>query len=635
MRDVRAHYIRSNENARIPSRFIILDSESDRKRDKKGETQSWSLAVATFLTWNKKGVCETSTSRFETPMALWEACSDFTRTGRRTVLYAHNLNYDLRICQALSLLPKLGWQLRDMRLDGRGSWSKWSREKASLTLCDSASIFPVSLDILGKTLGIPKLPLPPCGQREKLFQRCERDVAILTDAISRYVTWLRTGECGNWQMTGASQAWSQWRHSHYTHKILVHDNADALAAERAAMHAGRCEAWRWGKYSKDVFYEYDWQNSYPRIARDSQLPTKLCGTVTAPGAKSMEALITKYCVLAELEITTTVPCVPASHDGRVLWPTGTFRSVLWDPEIRLLRESGASFRVRRAWLYKREPALKGWAEWILSSLHSKNSPCEPWKMLILKHWSRALIGRFGMRYRSWEHFATAPESRVFMSQLLDSSDGSLKELMQIGSDIFTSGELKEIDDGCPQITGYIMSEARAKLWRASQLIGPDHVFYMDTDSLLVDSSGHQKIQSRYDVGIFDGLRSKGRYRRMELYGPRAIVLDKRPSVSGLPKSATRMSGTAWQGDVWRGAMESVRRGEHDSVRIAHSIHRLRYNSHRRYFDADGRTRPYVLPGYVPAGSTVRRPSRREVLIANGYPAVLAYSGAKKSVPRPK
>src|SRR5271154_4038533 len=167
MRDVRAHYIRKNEQARIPQRFVCLDAEADRKFDSKGETQTWSLAVGAFMTWPKNRPVEISTSRFSTPLDLWSAISDFTRKGRRTVVYAHNLNYDLRISQALSLLPKLGWTLVDMRLDGRGSWSKWTREKASMNLCDSASIFPVSLDILGKTLGIPKLPLPSCDQREK------------------------------------------------------------------------------------------------------------------------------------------------------------------------------------------------------------------------------------------------------------------------------------------------------------------------------------------------------------------------------------------------------------------------------------------------------------------------------------
>jgi hypothetical protein len=635
VRNVKAHYIKANEQARVPSRFIILDCEAERKRDKQGEIQTWALAVCTYLEWTKQGKLIQVRSRYDSQTELWEDVSDFTRAGKRTVLYAHNLNYDLRISGALSQLVLLGWTMRDMRLDGRGSWSKWNRNGTTLTLCDSTSIFPVTLDILGKTLGIPKLPLPSSTDREKLFKRCERDVHILTDAIIRHVTWMRTGQLGNWQMTGASQAWSHWRHNHYTHKILIHDNSDALAAERAAMHAGRCEAWRWGKYDGDVWYEYDWSNSYPRIARDSSLPVRLSGQLANLDPGKFETLAKRYAILAEVEVDTSVACVPASHNGRVIWPTGQFQTTLWDPEIRLLREHGATICVLRAWVYRREPALKEWAEWIISSLHDPTSTLDAWQKLILKHWSRALIGRFGMRYRSWEPFGTAPDSRVSMSILYDTDSGQTSELIQIGSDLFTSGQLKEIDDGCPQITSYIMSEARAKLWRVTQLIGESNVYYMDTDSLVVNSAGHKAIQEANGTGIFEGLRSKGKFRQLQLYGPRSIICDKRPTVAGMPKSAVRDKTGEWVGEVWRGATESIRLGEIDSVRIKDSRFRLRYNSNRRFFDANGTTRPYRLPEYLPDGGMPIQPTRREAAIANGYPSMLAHHTPTKLLPRLK
>jgi hypothetical protein len=594
MRDVRAHYIKRNEQAKVPSRFVIFDTEAIRERTKKGERQSWSLACATFLEWTKRATVKQSITRYETAMDLWSAVSDFTRVGHRTVVYAHNLNYDLRISCALSLLPRLGWTLRDIRLDGRGSWSKWSRGKATLTLCDSASIFPVSLDILGKTFSMPKLPLPQSTEREKLFERCERDVQILSTAIISYISWMRSGILGNWQMTGASQAWSHWRHSHYTHKVLIHDNEEALKAEREAMYAGRCEAWRWGLYRGRTWYEYDWENSYPRIARDVGLPSRFVGTLTRTDFGNFESLSKRYCILAELEITTDSPCVPTTHDQRIAWPCGPFVSTLWDPEIRLLRENGATFRVRRAWLYKREPILKDWAEWILSSLHNKTAKIEPWQKLILKHWSRALIGRFGMRYRSWEEFGTAPTENVSVSHLLNLDDASQQQLMQVGTQLYISGPLREIDDGCPQITGYIMSEARAKLWHATQRIGMDHCYYMDTDSLIVDIDGHKAIQSAYGIDIFDGLRSKGAYHKLHIYGPRSIICNKKPSVSGMPKGSVKTEQDKWQGEVWRGATESIRLGEHDVVSIRNTEFRLRYNQRRRWFDSSGHTHPYHI-----------------------------------------
>jgi len=399
------------------------------------------------------------------------------------------------------------------------------------------------------------------------------------------------------------------------------------------MHAGRCEAWKWGTYSDDVYYEYDWQNSYPRIARDNGLPARLSGVIRNPSAKRLSNLSGRYCILAELECTTQKPCVPASHDGRILWPTGTFRTTLWNPEIDLLEQHGANYVVHRAWLYQREPILKDWAEWILYSLHSKAEPIEAWQRLILKHWSRALIGRFGMRYRSWEHFAVSPDFLVFMSTLITENTETTSELLQIGNDVFTSGELKEIDDGCPQVTGYIMSVARAKLWRASIAIGQANVYYMDTDSLIVDSNGHTAIQAGSDNPLFDGLRSKGRYNHIQIYGPRSIILDKRPTVAGMPKRSVEVEPRKWEGEVWRGATESIRLGESDSVRIRNSHFTMRYSDKRRAFDTDGSTIPYSLPSGTPSRKPNIRPNRYTEAVNNGYPAMLASSKATKHMPR--
>ena len=633
MRDVRAHYIRANAGASVPSRYIILDTEANRTRTKKGEDQTWALAVAESLIFTRTGRVESARSRFATPMELWLWVSDFTRKKKRTVLYAHNCNYDLRISQALSCLPSLGWSLQDMRLDGKGSWSRWTRQSASLLICDSYSIFPVSLEKLATEIGMTKPALPSTDNREALFQRCEADVSILSKAIVLYIQWLRTGACGNWQMTGASQSWSHFRHNHMTHRILVHDDEEALQAERAAMYAGRCEAWKWGEIGHEKLWEYDWSNSYPRIARDTLLPARLLGTIPRPSIASVGSVWNRYAVLADCTITTNQPIAPYANGDRILWPVGTYRSTLWDPEIRLLREANAEIRVHRAWLYKREPVLKEWAEWIISSLYDTSGKCDQWQKLILKHWSRALIGRFGMRYRAWEQFATSTDSRIYTSDLVDLETQSKSELLQIGHDVFKFGELKETENACPQITGYIMSEARAKLWRVISSVGASNVYYVDTDSLVVNQDGHNAIWRCRGERDFAGLRSKGTYLHSIIYGPRAIILGRKPTVAGMPRGSVRVSSHEWIGELWRGCQESIRRGEHDMVRIDLRMHTVRYSDSRRYLGDNGRTFAYRMPEYVPDGPYRTPATRFERAVLNGYPAMLAHSKTSKHMPR--
>ncbi len=435
-------------------------------------------------------------------------------------------------------------------------------------------------------------------------------------------------------MTGAAQSWSHFRHNYMDHDILIHDNSEAALAERAAMHTGRTEAWRWGKIEREKMYEYDWANSYPRIARDNELPYAFAGTVTAPSIDRLASLWAKYSVLAEVEVSADEACVPASHGERTIWPVGKFRTVLWDPELRLLQESKSIVRVLRAWLYKRAPILKRWAEWVLSSLHDTSGIVESWQKLILKHWSRSLIGRFGMRYRAWERFATTSKSRIYTSEMYLPETGTKTEIMQVGTSVFVLGEMQEVNDGCPQITGWIMSEARAKLWRASREIGQENVYYMDTDSLVVNQKGHRAIGLHYQSGDFAGLRSKAIYFSAHIYGPRSAIFGSKPSVAGMPRGSVKIGPHKYQGEVWRGAGESIRRGEHDSVTIHHRNYELRYNMHRRYFRDNGFTSPYVLPAYEPQCGSNPPSIPFDRLVLNGYPSLLAHSKTTGNLPRP-
>jgi hypothetical protein len=419
-----------------------------------------------------------------------------------------------------------------------------------------------------------------------------------------------------------------------TDPILVHDNSDAINAERAAMHTGRAEAWLWGKIDREKLWEYDWSNSYPRIAKDNELPSQLFGTVTSCTPRRLLELQRQYCVLADVSVSASSPCVPVSHGERTIWPTGNFRTILWNPELDVIRQDGEITEVHKVWLYKRAPVLRGWAEWILSQLGNLAGNVPPWLKLILKHWSRALIGRFGMRYKAWQHYATAPTSRIYCSELYDPESGQKSEIMQVGTDVFMLGELTEPSDACPQITSYVMSAARAKLWRVISQIGRDNCAYMDTDSIVVNINGHHAIQQAHSERDFAGLRSKGEYRRSHIYGPRSAVFAGKPVVAGMPKRPIKVAAHSYEGEIWRSAGEGIKRGEHDTVNVVSRSYTLRYNTNRRAFLDGGGTAPYKLPDMrtdYDCRTTPRYPNR---MVLSDYPALRPLIKTARSRPRP-
>lgn len=595
MSTVPDHWVTANEGSSVPNRFIVLDTEARTIDTPRGQEQRWRCAVASYIHFTSRGNVKKRMEAYTDVRDLWAAIGHHTRQRCRTVLYAHNLPYDLRISQALLHLPQCGWTLENIRLDSRGSWSRWTKAKATLLLCDSASIFPCTIRTLGMLLGMPKLDIPDQSDDEGWLRRCHADVGILSTALIQYLRWMKTGAAGNWQMTGSSQAWAHWRHNFYTDKVLIHHDKEATEAERRALHTGRAEAWRWGRDPSAPVYEYDWQNAYPRVARDIAVPTRYLGFSTRVSARSLPKLWQRYAILADVTVRVEQPIVPTRTKDGILWPVGEFDTTLWDPELRLLIDAGADVRVRRAWMYQKSPALHDWAEWILNGIHSDQVRDLRWLPIVLKHWSRSLIGRFAMRYQTWEHAARLPDERIAIGTYVDAQTGEQTDTMQLGADLYLLGEFQEAPNACPQITGYIMSEARAKLWRVIQYVGADAILYMDTDSLLVNARGHGRIEQVHGVDDFHGLRLKERHRGWEIYGPRAAILGEHMHFSGMPRGAERTSDNTFLGEVWTGLEQSIRKGEFDHVTITRRPFTVRWSDTRRWRADDGTTRPHRLP----------------------------------------
>lgn len=560
------HNVRKNETTRIPRRYIFLDTEARISKRGQGHEQEWRLGVASFVTSRKGREPIATVKSYSSPAQLWEDTLAFSEREGRTVLWAHNLGYDLRISDAFRILSQQGWRMVAHNITSRNTWMEWRRERSTLLMADSASIFPTTLAQIGKWFGIGKIAMGLDSDNDsEWLHRCHRDVHILSTAILAYLEWLETEDMGNWQITGAGQSWATFRHKFLTHKMTVHDDEAALVAERRAMWAGRCEAYWHGEISFQTVHEWDFSAAYPTIARDFPVPVRLLGPMPRDYDWQSTVRSTSVAVLAECYVETGLPIVPTSSDGRILWPTGRFHTTLWSPEIRVLMDSGARVTVKRAWLYRLRPALKAWGEWILDAIRKDDSEIPAWQKAVLKHHSRALIGRMAMTYNQWSEYAETPDCKVQRMKVWDTEEGREYDLMQVGSTIWQDDGRVEWGQSMPMVTGYIQSIARVRLWEVMNALPEKVLLYVDTDSLLVTQQHLATVDAiaRSDIG--NGLRLKRSWDGFAIYGPRQIVTGEQVRVSGVPRSARHVARGKYTGEVWDSLATSLRRGNPDRV----------------------------------------------------------------------
>lgn len=595
MRPRANHYIKPNEGNRIPRRHVFLDCEVSSEFTDWGQRHTFRLACARFYSAEAGRRVRDWTATYDNPNDLWEAVSRFAGRRSRTIVWSHNLGIDVRLSEALSLLPGLGWELSAHNLSARGNWFVWRRDEQSLVFADSASVFSQPLPRIGAWFGMGKIPIPAdCEDKKRWEARCQRNVEILSTAVLAYLEWLERADMGNWSMTGAGQGWNAFRHNHLTHNLLVHTEKDALAAERRAMWTGRNEAYWHGEMKHATILEYDFHLAYATIARDYPVPVRIVGEMPARYRWSKALDNPRIGLLCEGRVTTDTPVVPTSHNGRIIWPTGTFDTTLWDPEIRTLLDAGGTFTPTRGWLYRTEPALQHWAEWIIAELNRPDAQVPAWQKDILKHWCRTVVGRPAMQFTGWEVFAYPRRNDVARWDYYDPRNGERAELLQVGKKLWKSTGLTEWSQSMPMITGYVMSLARVRLWELLSSMAPCVVLYADTDSILVNSLDQSAVEAYIASGSPIGLRLKRSYEGVTIWGPRQIVTGPVVRISGVAHGAERTASRTFTGQIWESVGHAVKSGNLNTVEVTNRTWNVRGVDNRRVEGQHGWTFPVTL-----------------------------------------
>lgn len=591
-----AHYLKQLVSNNTPQRLLWLDCSPQSEREMGAWVERWSTGALGSTHWtSRKGERVDKTVPYNSPQGLWYHADKFCLSNRRTVLFAYDLALQLRISQALVWLPFQDWHVDKMVLERTAAWALFRDRERTLLMCDVKSWCPVSLDTLASATGC--VPIRPESDKPALSDdelQCLRNVHTVRESMLQVLAWINAEGLGPFRPTGSGQSYAAFRRRFLTHKLLVHDDSERLRAERSAMWTGRCEAWQHGNLTDGPFAEYDLHSAYATIARDCPVPAVARPELDRPTVRTVTETMSTNAVLAHVTVSTRIPVVPTRLGGRTVWPVGEFQTWLWDPELTLALQYADDVTVHRAFPYTREPALNAFAKFVLDGIGVKTTPYGRVPALVMKHWSRCLVGRLGLRFRSWEKFGEQDEPDLRLVTFIDTDEGTSTDMLIAGRDRLILGDMTEAIDSLPQIPSWVMSECRRRLFMLMHWAGDD-IVYVDTDSVIVRGNTQGWCDMLSCASNNDWLLiRKGNYQRMTIHGPRNIVAESQRRVAGLPLTARQVAPLEFTGQVMRSVKESMRAGQLDCV--AHIPRRFVLDSPdmRRQHLPEHKTTPFVV-----------------------------------------
>lgn len=595
--DRKCHYLRRNATSRRPEYIVFVDGESyiDPIHEH-ADVHTFRLGWACLCHYTPdQGLHVHGWHRITDPVTFWNTLAPIAYETQQLYVVSHNIDYDARVLHAFTVLPGIGWTPDYIILADSCHFFTFKCDTASISLLDNLNYWHTTLEEIGKDLGIPKMHVDfeTCTDDE-LSIYCKRDVEILVQLWQYWLDFLDKHDLGNWAITTSGQAWNAYRHRFMPCKIAIHNRADAIRLERESYKGGRCECWKLGKFTGETFYKLDVNGLYAHVMRTYPSPQKLVKIVVDVDPAYLRKLLDRYLCIADVYVETWEPVYPIQLNGYNVFPIGTFRTCLTTPELQHALDNGHIRGIGEVAIYQANHLFKGYIDYLTPLRQTYKDAHDLTRSNMCKLLRNALYGKFGQRGYSQEILGDAPLDVVKVTRWIDGETGEKCCDWTFGGKTIRQYYKGEADDSFPAIASHVAAHGRMILWNYAILAGLDHVYYADTDSLIVDETGYHNLKPHVDPAKLGELKLESCTQCLEIIARKSYVFGQDRTIKGIKKNARQDDDGRWHQTQFTSLKWAFGTGDLDDV-ITYDVTKEEHATlYHGTVDPDGNIKPASL-----------------------------------------
>jgi len=483
-------------------------------------------------------------------------------------LIGHNIYFDI---QALGFYERVGYGGYEEEFfydEGLVFLHFLRKGSAHLKIISSTNYFDFSLSKLGEAVGLPKLEIDfKEATDDQLCIYCFRDVEIVYKALCEYVSFNKSHNTGRFGYTKASQAFACYRHRFMDTRIYIHKEVQVVDLERSAYFGGRVECWRLGEIKGGEKTFLDVNSMYPHAMREHRFPTKL--RFYYEGSECHRAL--KYlftsCCIASVTIQTSDPVYAVRRNGKLIFPTGTFRTFLCTGGLRRAQAAGHIKEIHEIAVYESDYIFKTYVDyWYPLKAKYKLEGNELYTQIV-KLFLNSLYGKFGQKKPIFETYFN-PEAGPPRSEICVSAETGERwlEVHSFGKSKRQVG-VENGDKTFVAIAAHVAEYGRLALWDLCVTVGRERVYYMDTDSICILTCDVHRLDDSIHSQRLGALSVDKVCQEVILYGAKHYRTDEERILKGVPKNATQTGEFTYRYDQFLGSRSHQRLSEYESFLV--------------------------------------------------------------------
>jgi len=607
------HKLKPTTGVYIPKRFIFFDTETKQVQiDRDTIHQVFKLGYGMYCERLEDGSLQVIRDlEFRTARSFWNWVSGLCYTKTATHLVAFNITFDITVLRGFQMLPSLGWTLNSFYSKGRVSLFRWKKAGSRLLGLDCGNLFPGKLDDLGVSLGIPKLKVDfDTVSDHDLMTYCKHDVEIMRRGFESWFTFLHDNKCGSFKPTVASTAFNTWRHKHLKDTVHIHNNKLALELERESYKGGRTECLFQGHLDGDTFYYLDINNMYGFVLQNYEYPARLWNVRESGDPWRLAFKLKKYCCIARVTLEASESVFPMTHNDHACYPVGTLETTLTTPELKYVIEQGWLKEVQAVAWYRKERLFESYIKEFRQLRRDYQTHDQAIYEKIVKLLINGLYGKFGQKKMTQEKIGEC-DPNVFMREVVyDTTQKEYFDQVWLGGTIFSEKREGEAYHSFPAIASHVTAYARLYLYWFVRQVPPGCVYYMDTDSLIVNQRGYNALRFYIDPDKIGMLKVELQSDWLKVNAPKDYSMQGRVRVKGIKADAVKIGENQYSQWSWPSLSGIVRFNRGDPYTMTRVIKRKTGVIHSGQVQPSGWIRPFHFPLQLDAPDQVFQPLQR-------------------------
>lgn len=591
------HLLTASKEIVRPQNIIFFDTESHQNQpDNLTIRHTLRLGSSLFVRLNYKSHKHSvKPVDFFHNLDFWNEVDRFCRPKTITYLVAHNIIFDLAVSNGFTHLYNLGFTLDSFYTKGMVSIFRWSKGDIKIVGLDNGNLFNGKLEKWGKIFGYPKMSVDfDTVTDDELLPYCRRDVEIMYRSWMSWLKFLDDHNCGSFKVTVGSTAFNTWLHRFQKSKVFIHTNPLATTLERESYKGGRTECLFQGRIENGSFYYLDINNMYGYVLSRYLYPSSLWDAKECDSLSMLIRKLEKYAVIAKVIVNVTQPYYPHKHDGFTCYPIGRFETTLTTPELILGFQNGWIEAVSHIAWYKQTGLFSEYVkEFYTLRQQYKKSGNEGYEK-ICKLLVNSLYGKFGQQGFEQKRIGDASPDTYYSESVFDIDKRDFYRHIALAGGIYEERKTGESYNAFTAIASHVTAYARLLLSRLYLAVPTHCVYYMDTDSLIVNEIGKKYLEPMMSETELGMLKVELHSDFIEINAPKDYKMAGRSKIKGVSSSAIENADGSYTQLQWERLSSMIRRKSTDGFQ---SRYVTKHNQRRitsGVVGSDGWVHPFVL-----------------------------------------